>query len=131
MLHVRASFPSYLYLCFFKAEDVIRYHCVTGVQTCALPLAEFASPRDAVRAAVGLQASCITRTLGDPRDRLPVGVGLDIGEPADEGANRSAAALNVAARLCARAAAGEVLSSAELVHLAGPLDGLSYVDAGS
>ena len=94
-------------------------------------LAEFASPRDAVRAAVGLQASCITRTLGDPRDPLPVGVGLDIGEPADEGANRSAAALNVAARLCARAGAGEVLSSAELVHLAGPLDGVAYVDKGS
>mgnify|MGYP000262172798 CR=1 FL=1 len=23
---------------FFQAEDGIRYHCVTGVQTCALPI---------------------------------------------------------------------------------------------
>src|SRR5260221_6147700 len=26
------------YICFFQAEDGIRYHCVTGVQTCALPI---------------------------------------------------------------------------------------------
>src|SRR5438034_7270315 len=25
-------------LFFFQAEDGIRYHCVTGVQTCALPI---------------------------------------------------------------------------------------------
>src|SRR5215211_3880427 len=28
------------YSCFFQAEDGIRYHCVTGVQTCALPISE-------------------------------------------------------------------------------------------
>src|SRR5215204_7449825 len=27
---------------FFQAEDGIRYHCVTGVQTCALPISEAA-----------------------------------------------------------------------------------------
>src|SRR5215204_2813115 len=27
-----------VYLFFFQAEDGIRYHCVTGVQTCALPI---------------------------------------------------------------------------------------------
>src|SRR5438132_7159190 len=31
MRHVAVSF-------FFQAEDVIRDHCVTGVQTCALPI---------------------------------------------------------------------------------------------
>src|SRR5215218_9069378 len=25
---------------FFQAEDGIRYHCVTGVQTCALPISD-------------------------------------------------------------------------------------------
>src|SRR5947207_13665470 len=28
----------YLYVFFFQAEDGIRDHCVTGVQTCALPI---------------------------------------------------------------------------------------------
>src|SRR5260221_10919599 len=28
----------FLDISFFQAEDGIRYHCVTGVQTCALPI---------------------------------------------------------------------------------------------
>src|SRR5438132_12754920 len=36
------------YLFFFQAEDGIRDHCVTGVQTCALPICEElpAAPHD-------------------------------------------------------------------------------------
>jgi YVTN family beta-propeller protein len=93
-------------------------------------LVEFDSPRDAVRAAIDLQARCIDRTVNDPATPLVVGVGIDVGEPADEGEHRSASALNVAARLCARAAAGEVLASAELAHLAGSVAGVSFVERG-
>src|SRR5438132_2395982 len=32
-------------LFFFQAEDGIRDHCVTGVQTCALPIFKFAKER--------------------------------------------------------------------------------------
>src|SRR5438132_10323116 len=28
----------FVFFFFFQAEDGIRYHCVTGVQTCALPI---------------------------------------------------------------------------------------------
>src|SRR5688572_12569686 len=94
-------------------------------------LVEFASPRDAVRAAVEIQGRCIDATLQDPSAPLAVGIGMDVGEPADEGANQSASALNVAARLCARAGPGEVLASAELVHLAGAVEGTSYVAKGT
>src|SRR5260221_9744846 len=31
-------FVSHFYFFFFQAEDGIRDHCVTGVQTCALPI---------------------------------------------------------------------------------------------
>src|SRR5438034_9903129 len=30
---------------FFQAEDGIRYHCVTGVQTCALPIYGYVNSR--------------------------------------------------------------------------------------
>jgi YVTN family beta-propeller protein len=93
-------------------------------------LVEFDSPRDAVRAAIELQARCMERTVHEPAEPLAVGVGIDVGEPADEGEHRSAAALNVAARLCARAAPGEVLASAELAHLAGSVAGVSFVERG-
>src|SRR5438034_3248469 len=32
------DFGVYLFFFFFQAEDGIRDHCVTGVQTCALPI---------------------------------------------------------------------------------------------
>src|SRR5260221_7754212 len=35
-----SSWPGFF---FFQAEDGIRYHCVTGVQTCALPIFEIAA----------------------------------------------------------------------------------------
>jgi class 3 adenylate cyclase len=94
-------------------------------------LVEFGSPRAAVRSAVELQARCMARTVEVPSLPLAVGVRIDVGEPAAEGVNQSAAALNLAARLCAKAGPGEVLATAELVHLAGAIDGTSYVDRGT
>src|SRR5260221_9628750 len=87
---------------FFKAEDGIRDHCVTGVQTCALPIlcaARQAPGRDRARGAVMMRA--LRRMLGDTRRALhrarhpaPAGAtarieplsrvfGLDRGEPID------------------------------------------------
>lgn len=94
-------------------------------------LLEFDSSRQALRAAADLRARCVDETVNGTGPPLAVGIGIDIGEPADEGLNRSAAALNVAARLCAKAAAGEVLATAELAHLAGTVEGLAYVDRGA
>src|SRR5476649_3009048 len=37
-LCLRVILPTLLVLVFFQAEDGIRDHCVTGVQTCALPI---------------------------------------------------------------------------------------------
>jgi class 3 adenylate cyclase len=59
-----------------------------------------------VRAAADLQRRCVETAVGDPAMPLLVGVGLDIGEPAEAGGGSSGGALNVAARLCARAAPG-------------------------
>lgn len=94
-------------------------------------LVEFSSPRDALRAALDVQSRCVEATVREPSMPLAVGVGLDVGEPAAEGDQQSAAALNVAARLCARAEPAEILSTAALVHLAGSLPGVSYVDRGA
>ncbi|HEX4941532.1 MAG TPA: AAA family ATPase, partial [Actinomycetota bacterium] len=72
-------------------------------------LAVFESPAQAVRAALELQATCAEESLSDPDVPLPVGIGIDSGEavPVEEGYRGRA--LNMAARLCSGAAAGEVL----------------------
>lgn len=86
-------------------------------------LAVFVSARQAVRAAVELQDRFREAAL--PRG---VGVGLDAGEAvAVEGGFRGGA-LNLAARLCARAEAGEILASEAVIHLAARVEGVAYVD---
>jgi YVTN family beta-propeller protein len=93
-------------------------------------LAVFASPRQALRAAVELQARLVEETLADPALPLGVGIGLDAGEAvAVEGGYRGGA-LNLAARLCGLAGPGEVLASQEVVHLARRVERISYVDRG-
>ena len=43
MIFIAFKFKSYFVIFFFQAEDGIRAHCVTGVQTCALPILDVSS----------------------------------------------------------------------------------------
>ncbi|MDP9342064.1 MAG: AAA family ATPase [Actinomycetota bacterium] len=74
-------------------------------------LAVFDSTVQAVLAALEFQSACREATVEDPELPLPVGVGIDAGEaiPVEDGYRGRA--LNMAARLCAKAAAGQVLLS--------------------
>jgi class 3 adenylate cyclase/tetratricopeptide (TPR) repeat protein len=95
-------------------------------------VAVFGSARQALRAALALQGLCTSASRENPRLPLLVGVGLDAGEalPVGDGDYRGAA-LNLAARLCALAAPGEVLASAGVVHLARKVEGVVYRTRGS
>ena len=94
-------------------------------------LAVFTSARQAIRAAVDLQAQFADQTNANSELPLRVGIGIDSGEAVqlEDGSYRGAA-LNVAARLCGRAHAGEVIVSASTSRLAGRLAGLQYTDRG-
>jgi class 3 adenylate cyclase len=94
-------------------------------------LAVFTSARQAIRAAVDLQAQFEEETQADSTLPLRVGIGVDSGEAVELGDGTfRGAALNVAARLCARARAGEVIVSEATTRLAGRLAGLEYSDRG-
>lgn len=69
----------------------------------------FGSPRSAVRAAVSLQQRCAEELRADPTQPLRVGIGIDAGEAVEVEGGYRGGALNLAARLCSIAAAGEVL----------------------
>ena len=94
-------------------------------------LAVFTSARQAIRAAVDLQARFGDETGANSDIPLKVGMGIDSGEAVeiDDGSFRGAS-LNVAARLCGRAHGGDVLVSASTVRLTGKLGGLQYSDRG-
>ena len=84
-------------------------------------LTVFASARQALRAAVDIQARIAEEGL--PRG---AGIGLDSGEAVPVEGGFRGAALNVAARLCAQARAGEILASETAVRLAGRVGGIRY-----
>jgi YVTN family beta-propeller protein len=93
-------------------------------------LVVFGSPRAAIRAAVALQQRYVEETIADHSLPLTVGVGLDAGEAVPVQGGYRGGALNVAARLCSMARAGEVLASQEIVHLARRVDGVRFTDRG-
>jgi YVTN family beta-propeller protein len=93
-------------------------------------LVVFGSPRQAVRCGLELQARFVEETIADPTLPLGVGIGIDSGEAIPVRGGYRGAALNLAARLCATAAAGQVQASAEVTHLARKIDGIRYVDRG-
>src|SRR3954454_21881798 len=93
-------------------------------------LVVFGSPRQAIRAAVELQARFVDETLADSTLPLGVGIGIDSGGGRPGRDAYRGAALNLAARLCSKAAAGQVLASSEVTHLARRIDGVKYADRG-
>jgi YVTN family beta-propeller protein len=93
-------------------------------------LCVFSSAREAIRAAVDLQQRFVEETLDQPELPLTVGIGLDAGEAVPVQGGYRGGALNLAARLCGQARAGEILASREVTHLARRVDGVRYVDRG-
>ena len=92
-------------------------------------IAVFVSAREAIRAAVQLQADFALAAEGDPL--LPqVGIGLDTGEAVPAGDTFIGGALNLAARLCKLAGPQEVLASESVIHVAGKLDDVAYSERG-
>ena len=91
----------------------------------------FGSPRQAIRAAADLQERFVEETLADPELPLTVGIGLDAGEAVEVEGGYRGGALNLAARLCSQAVAGEILASREVAHLARRVEGVTYQDRGS
>jgi WD40 repeat protein/class 3 adenylate cyclase len=83
--------------------------------------AAFPTEAQAVRAAVELQLTCAEETERDPSLPLLVGIGIDAGPavPVEDGYR--GIAINLAARLCSAAGAGQVLVTAAAAASAGDL----------
>jgi peptide/nickel transport system substrate-binding protein len=93
-------------------------------------LCVFDSPREALRASVAAQRRFADQMRADPSLPLRVGIGIDAGEAVPVEGGFRGGALNLAARLCARAEAGEVLLSEGVVHLAGRIEEIEYEPRG-
>ena len=86
----------------------------------------FSSPRQCLRLGVALQQRFVEETVGDASLPMTVGIGVDAGEAVRGPDGYRGGALNLAARLCSQAKAGEVLASPEVAHMASTIDGIRY-----
>jgi len=93
-------------------------------------LAVFASPRQAIGAAVEVQGRCLQRTQAAPDLPLPVGIGLHVGEAVEVDGGYRGDAVNLTALICSEAGTGEILASRTVVHLARTIEGVTYFDRG-
>ena len=91
----------------------------------------FSSTREAIRAAVELQERFVEETLEPPALPLTVGIGLDAGEAVAVQGGYRGGALNLAARLCGQARAGEILGIARGHAPRAAVDGVRYEQRGS
>ncbi|MCU1658656.1 MAG: extracellular solute-binding protein, partial [Pseudonocardiales bacterium] len=89
-------------------------------------LCVFSSPRQSLRLAVALQQRFVEETVDDASLPMTVGIGIDAGEAVRGPDGYRGGALNLAARLCSLAKAGEVLTSPEVAHVARTVDGIRY-----
>lgn len=91
-------------------------------------LCAFGSPRQCLRLAVTLQQRFVEETVEDSELPMPVGIGVDVGEAVRVGDGYRGGALNLAARLCGVAKAGQILATPEATHLARAIEGIRYVE---
>lgn len=94
-------------------------------------LAVFDSTPQAIRAALEFQEACREATDEDPELPLPVGIGIDCGAaiPVEDGYRGKA--LNMAARLCSKAAAGQVFVTMDVAELARGLEDVAFESRGT
>ena len=90
----------------------------------------FDSTAQAVRAAIDVQATFAEESRSDSAFQLPVGIGIDVGEAVPVEGGYRGVAVNMAARLCSSAAAGQVLVTRPVVDRVGTLDDITFADRG-
>jgi WD40 repeat protein/class 3 adenylate cyclase len=93
-------------------------------------LAVFDSTPQAIRAGLELQDACREATGEHPELPVPIGIGIDRGEaiPVEDGFRGGA--INLAARLCSKARAGQVLVTRSVAESPGELEDVAFESRG-
>jgi class 3 adenylate cyclase len=90
----------------------------------------FPTARAAILCAVAIQGTMAGEAQNEPGARIELGIGINTGEPIQEGGDFFGSTVNLAARVCAVATPGQVLVSETTRHVAGRLENVEFVDRG-
>lgn len=91
----------------------------------------FTTARAAILCAIGVQRSVADETTAGQQDaRIAIGIGINTGEPIQEGGDFFGSTVNLAARICASAGPSQILISETTRYVAGRIEAVDYVDHG-
>ncbi len=93
-------------------------------------MVSFTTARGAILCAVAVQRAIGAADERHGGARIAVGIGINTGEPIQEGGDFFGSTVNLAARLCAAAGPGQILVSETTRYVAGRVEGFGYVDRG-
>jgi len=93
-------------------------------------MVSFDSARRALNCAIAMQAATTHATALDGDIGLKTGIGINSGEPVYDDGDFFGSTVNLAARICAAAAPGQILVSETVRQLVGKLDQAPFVDRG-
>lgn len=90
----------------------------------------FTTARGAILCAVAIQKSIAESDQNQAGPRIAVGVGINTGEPIQEGGDYFGSMVNLASRICAAAGPGQILIAETTRDVAGRIEAVDYVDRG-
>lgn len=90
----------------------------------------FTTARGAIQCAIAIQRAIAEADQHQTGPRIAVGIGINTGEPIQEGGDYFGSMVNLAARICAAAGPGQVLVAETTRFVAGRIESVEYVDRG-
>lgn len=93
-------------------------------------MVSFDAARNAMACGIGVQKSLAQYNEQESGARINIGIGINTGEPIRDSEDFFGGSVNLAARICAAAVAGEILVSEGVRHVVGKMEGTDYIDRG-
>jgi class 3 adenylate cyclase len=95
----------------------------------------FRTARAAIQCAIAIQqaiaeANRLAEGAQGTGPRIAVGIGINTGEPIEDGGDYFGSMVNLASRICAAAGAGQILVTEATRFVAGRIEGVDYADLG-
>jgi len=89
----------------------------------------FPTARSAIQCAVAIQRA-LTSAQTEPGTRMALGIGINTGEPIQEGGDFFGGPVNLAARICASAGPGQIFVSETTRYVTGRIEAVEFLDRG-
>ena len=90
----------------------------------------FTTAKGAIICAVAIQLALGKANRNQTGTRIAIGIGINTGEPIQEGGDFFGGTVNLAARICAAAGPGEIFIAETTRYVAGRIESIDYVDRG-